>query len=261
MWNKAIGKENRESGASHVKHLFLRKMFSVTELQLTVWQANVQIAGAPKCSLDSNSFTYSPWWDDECLSGSGWDGQSTEISHRKAAPKPLQQPCCLVSAMEEGGESTATHHVLGDHMNIPPGPARGRGSGQSPVVGQGCRAGLAGGFSLHGHGGFTAALSTWKREGGRTVWMCNTLVHTAEEITADQSTCLFKAADLPVGDSHSSSTLKTAASVKQNSTENAIPGAPPCCPRQLFAVKQHIFLLYLLLTSLRSKYTNPHGRL
>lgn len=44
--------------------------------------------------------------------------------------------------------------------------------------------------------------------------MCSTLVPAAEEITADQSTCLFKAAGLSVEDFNSSSTLKTRASVK-----------------------------------------------
>lgn len=39
--------------------------------------------------------------------------------------------------------------------------------------------------------------------------MRSTLIPAAEEITADQSTCLFKAADLSVEDFHSSSTLKT----------------------------------------------------
>lgn len=66
--------------------------------------------------------------------------------------------------------------------------------------------------------------------------------------TEDQSTCLFKAADLSVGDFCSSSTLKTTASVKQNATEKAIPGAPPCCPRLLFAANQQLrffFSVYL----------------
>lgn len=62
--------------------------------------------------------------------------------------------------------------------------------------------------------------------------------HMTEEITEDQSTCLFKAADLSVGEFCSSSTLKTTVSVKQNAIEKAIPGAPPCCPRLLFAANQ-----------------------
>lgn len=63
------------------------------------------------------------------------------------------------------------------------------------------------------------------REGGReNSFEQATLVHTTEEITKDQSTCLFKTADLSVGDFLSSSTLKTTASVKQNGmVEKAIP--------------------------------------
>lgn len=70
--------------------------------------------------------------------------------------------------------------------------------------------------------------------------MCSTLVPAAEEIAEDQSTCSFKAAGLSVEDFHSSSALKTTASVKQNSMEKAIPAAPPCCLRQLLAATEQL---------------------
>lgn len=46
--------------------------------------------------------------------------------------------------------------------------------------------------------------------------MSKALVHMTEELPKDQSVCLFRAADLPVEDFHSSSTLQTTASVKLN---------------------------------------------
>lgn len=84
--------------------------------------------------------------------------------------------------------------------------------------------------------------SAFVREGGRQGEQFEhaTLVHATEEITKAQSMCLFKAADLSVGDFCSSTTLKTTASMKQNSMEKAIPGAPPCCLRQLFAANQQM---------------------
>lgn len=73
------------------------------------------------------------------------------------------------------------------------------------------------------------------KEGGRAVCMCNALVRVTEELPKEQSVSLFRAADLPV-DFRSSSTLKTMASGK---VEKAVPGAPPCCLRQLLVANQH----------------------
>lgn len=74
--------------------------------------------------------------------------------------------------------------------------------------------------------------------------MCSPLVPAREEITADQSRCLFKAAGLSVGDFHSSSTPKTTASVKHNGMEKAIPGAPPCWPRGLLAANDQLIFSF-----------------
>lgn len=60
--------------------------------------------------------------------------------------------------------------------------------------------------------------------------MCSTLVPAAEEITADQSTGLFKVSGLSAEDFLSSGTLKTAAKVKHSMEKmgKAVTGARPC---------------------------------
>lgn len=192
--------------------------------------------------MDSNSFTCCPWWNGGSLSGSQCDGQSTEGSCRKVPREPLQKPDWCMPVNSRQGAQTLTR-LWGNHTNISPGPARSRSFGQSAVVGWRHRSGLAGGSSLHCCSGFTAVLSTQREGKTEGEWFeCAALwyLQLRKSLKIKVRVHSFKAAGLSVEDFHSSSTLKTTASVKQNSMEKAIPGAPPCCLRQLLAAKEQL---------------------